>query len=72
MRIIENGIEREATAKEIAIEKRITEEDSKLFKPESVKDYIEEFIDGLAEVNSITDIIKLAKNCRGKKNNDNS
>ena len=58
MRIIENGIEREATAKEIAIEKRITEEDNKLFKPESVKDYIEEFIDGLAEVNSITDIIK--------------
>jgi hypothetical protein len=67
MRVIENGIEREATAEEIAIEKRIQEEDSKHFLTETARDYIEEFLDELAEVKSLTDIIKIAKDIKQKR-----
>jgi hypothetical protein len=71
MRVIENGIEREATEQEIALEKRIREEDIKLFITETAKDYVEEFIDRLAEIDSITDIIKLAKDIKTKRGGKN-
>ena len=71
MRIVYNGIEREATEEEIALEKRIREEDIKLFVTETAKDLVEEFIDRLAEVNSITDIIKLAKDIKAKRGGNN-
>ena len=67
MRVIENGIEREATEEEIALEKRIREEDIKFFITETAKDYVEEFIDRIAEIDSITDIIKIAKDIKAKR-----
>lgn len=67
MRVIENGIEREATEEEIALEKRIREEDIKLFITETAKDHVEEFIDRIAEIDSITDIIKIAKDIKAKR-----
>lgn len=67
MRVIENGIEREATKEEIALEKRIREEDIKLFITETARDLVEEFIDRIAEIDSITDIIKIAKDIKAKR-----
>ena len=67
MKIIENGIEREMTIEEQAIEKRINEEDVKLFNPQNSRDYMEEFIDRLAEIDRATDILKLAKEIKAKK-----
>lgn len=71
MRVIENGVEREATEEEIALEKRIREEDAKLFITETARDLVEEFIDRLADINSITDIIKLAKDIKAKRGGKN-
>lgn len=66
MRIVENGIERDMTAEEIkAFEKR--KEDAKLFVTETAKDYVEEFIDRIAEIDSITDIIKIARDIKAKR-----
>lgn len=71
MKIIENGKIREMTAEEIEQHEQ-EQEFAKSLLTETAKDYVEEFIDGLAEVNSITDIIKLAKKFKARRNNDNS
>ena len=66
MKVIIDGYIREANEEQIALEEKI-KEDAKLFITETAKDLVEEFIDRLAEVNSITDIIKLAKDIRAKR-----
>ena len=43
------------------------EEYIKSLIPETAKDYVEEFIDKLAEVNSFADIVKLAKDIKKKR-----
>lgn len=66
MKIFSNGVVREMTAEEVKAYEQEQEEVKSLIT-ETAKDYVEEFIDGLAEVNSITDIIKLAKDIKRKR-----
>jgi hypothetical protein len=66
MRIIENGKIREMTAEEI----KAYEQEQEFIKsliPETAKDHVEEFIDRIAEIDSITDIIKIAKDIKRKR-----
>lgn len=66
MKIIENGKIREMTAEEIEQHEQ-EQEFAKSLLTETAKDYVEEFIDKLAEVNSFTDIVKLAKDIKAKR-----
>jgi hypothetical protein len=67
MRVIENGIEREATEEEIALEKRIREEDSKLFLTEPDPEPFDELLDELENITSVKDIKNVAKKMREKR-----
>ena len=66
MKIMENGKIREMTAEEIK-EYEQEQEIAKSLITETAKDLVEEFIDRLAEVNSFTDIVKLAKEIKQKR-----
>ena len=66
MRIIENGKIREMTAEEVKAYEQ-EQEFAKSLIPETAKDYVEEFIDRIAEIDSITDIIKIAKDIKAKR-----
>lgn len=66
MRIIENGKIREMTAEEI----KAYEQEQDFIKnliPETARDHVEEFIDRIAEIDSIADIIKIAKDIKAKR-----
>jgi ethanolamine ammonia-lyase large subunit len=66
MRVIENGKIREMTAEEVkAYEQK--QEFAKSLITETAKDHVEEFIDRIAEIDSITDIIKIAKDIKAKR-----
>lgn len=67
MKIIENGILRDMTPEEIEIDNRI-KEDAKLFVTEVEKDYVEEFIDRIADANSFIDMVSIAKDIKLKRN----
>jgi hypothetical protein len=63
---MENGKIREMTAEEI----KAYEQEQEFIKsliPETAKDHVEEFIDRIAEIDSITDIIKIAKDIKAKR-----
>ena len=66
MRIMENGKVREMTAEEIKAYEQ-EQEFAKSLITETAKDYVEEFIDRIAEIDSITDIIKIAKDIKAKR-----
>lgn len=66
MRIIENGKIREMTAEEVKAYEQ-EQEFAKSLIPETAKDHVEEFIDRIAEIDSITDIIKIAKDIKAKR-----
>jgi hypothetical protein len=66
MKVIENGKLREMTAEEIK-EYEQEQEFIKTFIPETARDFVEEFIDRIAEIDSITDIIKIARDIKAKR-----
>ena len=66
MRIIENGKIREMTAEEIK-EYEQEQEYIKTLIPETAKDLVEEFIDRIAEIDSVMDIIKIARDIKAKR-----
>jgi hypothetical protein len=66
MKIIHNGVLREMTAEEIKVYEQ-EQEFAKSLITETAKDYVEEFIDRLADIDSITDIIKIAKDIKAKR-----
>lgn len=67
MKVIENGIEREATEEEIALEKRIREEDCKLFLTEPDTNSFDELLDELENITSVKDIKNVAKKMKDKR-----
>jgi hypothetical protein len=66
MKIFENGKTREMTAEEIKAYEQ-EQEIAKSLIPETARDHVEEFIDRIAEIDSITDIIKIAKDIKAKR-----
>jgi hypothetical protein len=66
MKIIHNGVLREMTAEEIKVYEQ-EQEFAKSLITETARDHVEEFIDRIAEIDSITDIIKIAKDIKRKR-----
>lgn len=66
MEVFENGKVRKMTAEEVKAYEQ-EQEFAKSLITETAKDLVEEFIDRLADIDSITDIIKIAKDIKAKR-----
>ena len=66
MKIWDNGVLREMTPEEIEIEKQIEKEMAELPPPQEDKTIMEELIDRLANVNSLSEVKEIAKDIKEK------
>lgn len=64
MKIYENGVLREMTPEEIEIEKEIEKEMAELPPPQDEKSIMEELLDRLANVNTLSEVKEIAKDIK--------
>ncbi len=64
MKIWDNGVLREMTPEEIETEKKVEKELAKFTPPQDEKSIMEEFIDRVANANSLTEVKEIAKDIR--------